>query len=95
MFDLPEPFGPTITDTPGANSSFVRCGKDLKPFMEIDFRCISAASRRASRARSGGFLLGALLGLSLPAAELLPGDLGDRDEAAVVRRALLGLDPVV
>ena len=41
MFDLPEPFGPTITDTPGPNSSFVREGKDLKPFMAIDLRCIS------------------------------------------------------
>ena len=32
-----------------------------------------------------GFLLRALLRLSLPAAELLPVDLGDGDEAAVVR----------
>ena len=27
MFDLPEPFGPTITDTPGPNSSFVGTGR--------------------------------------------------------------------
>jgi hypothetical protein len=40
MFDLPEPFGPTTTDTPGENSSRVRSGNDLKPFSEIDRRCI-------------------------------------------------------
>ena len=40
MFDLPEPFGPTTTDTPVPNSSLVRFGKDLKPFMEIERRCI-------------------------------------------------------
>jgi hypothetical protein len=43
MFDLPEPFGPTITDTPVPNSSFVRCGKDLKPFIEIERRCITTS----------------------------------------------------
>ena len=32
MFDFPEPLGPTTTDTPGANSSLVTLGKDLKPF---------------------------------------------------------------
>jgi hypothetical protein len=40
MFDLPHPFGPTITLTPGANASFVRSGKDLKPLMVIELRCI-------------------------------------------------------
>jgi hypothetical protein len=40
MFDLPDPFGPTITETPVPNSSLVRCGKDLKPFIEIERRCI-------------------------------------------------------
>jgi hypothetical protein len=33
--------GPTITDTPGAKSSFVRSGKDLKPFNEIERRCMA------------------------------------------------------
>ena len=37
MFDLPQPFGPTITLTPGENSSFVRSGKDLKPFRRYRF----------------------------------------------------------
>ena len=41
MFDLPQPFGPTTTLTPGENSSLVRSGKDLKPFRVIDLRCIS------------------------------------------------------
>ena len=40
MFDLPEPFGPTTTDTPGANSSRVRSGNDLKPLRVIERRCI-------------------------------------------------------
>jgi hypothetical protein len=31
MFDLPEPFGPTITFTPGSNSSTVGSANDLKP----------------------------------------------------------------
>ncbi len=39
--DFPEPFGPTMTETPSANSSRVRSGKDLKPFMVIERRCIS------------------------------------------------------
>jgi hypothetical protein len=36
MFDLPLPFGPTITDTPGENASRVRSGNDLNPFSEIE-----------------------------------------------------------
>ena len=40
-FDLPDPFGPTITETPGVKSSFVRSGKDLNPFSAIDRRCMS------------------------------------------------------
>ena len=40
MFDLPEPFGPTITLTPGEKVSRVRSGKDLKPFRLMAFRYI-------------------------------------------------------
>ena len=40
MLDLPEPFGPTITDTPGAKVSFVRSGNDLKPLRLIELRCM-------------------------------------------------------
>src|SRR5919112_2315912 len=63
MFDLPEPLGPTTTETPGAKSSRVRSGKDLKPLRVIDLRCIrsSSPSRRLQR-RLGGRLLGVLLG---------------------------------
>ena len=43
--DLPEPLGPTITDTPGANSSRVRSGKDLKPLSTIVLRCTSGLLR--------------------------------------------------
>jgi hypothetical protein len=51
MLLLPEPFGPTMTLTPGENSSVVRSGKDLKPFIEIDFRYTAAhlASPECSR----------------------------------------------
>src|SRR6476646_4812423 len=38
MFDLPEPFGPTTTQTPGSNSSVVLSAKDLKPFNVNDFK---------------------------------------------------------
>src|ERR1700704_2717735 len=38
MLLLPEPFGPTITLTPGENSRLTRSGKDLKPFIGIDRR---------------------------------------------------------
>jgi hypothetical protein len=48
MFDLPDPFGPTTTDTPVPNSSLVRSGKDLKPFIDIERRCISDYLRGAS-----------------------------------------------
>ena len=40
--DLPEPLGPTTTDTPEAKSSFVRSGNDLKPLRVSDLRCIGA-----------------------------------------------------
>ena len=39
MLDLPEPLGPTTTDTPGSNSNRVRSAKDLKPAMLKDLRC--------------------------------------------------------
>ena len=37
-FDLPDPFGPTTTQTPGSNSSVVLSAKDLKPFNVNAFR---------------------------------------------------------
>src|SRR3954454_18940220 len=42
LLDLPEPLGPTITDTPGLNSSFVRSGNDLNPLRVRVLRCIYA-----------------------------------------------------
>ena len=38
MFDFPEPFGPTTTQTPGSKSSVVLSAKDLKPFSVSDRR---------------------------------------------------------
>ena len=37
-FDLPDPFGPTTTHTPGSKSSVVLSAKDLKPFSVNAFR---------------------------------------------------------
>ena len=58
MFDLPLPFGPTTTLMPGPKVRPVRSGKDLKPFIVIDFRCmaygtaVSRSSRVASAVRA-------------------------------------------
>ena len=61
MLDLPEPFGPTITDTPGENVSRVRSGKDLKPFRVIELRCTPYLRGQGVQRRLGGGLLGVLL----------------------------------
>jgi hypothetical protein len=45
MFDFPEPFGPTITLTPGEKRNFVRSGNDLNPFSVIDLRYMAASGR--------------------------------------------------
>ena len=37
-FDLPLPFGPTTTVTPGSNSSTAGSANDLNPLRESDFR---------------------------------------------------------
>ena len=50
-FDLPEPLGPTTTDTPGAKSSLVRSGNDLKPLRVSDLRCTSPPRRLPCRRR--------------------------------------------
>src|SRR6202007_1695636 len=60
MFDLPEPFGPTITDTPGENVSRVRSGNDLNPFSEIELRCTSSHRRQRFQRRLRRALLGVL-----------------------------------
>ena len=39
-FDLPDPFGPTTTVTPGSNSRVVGSANDLKPLMRRRFRNI-------------------------------------------------------
>ncbi len=38
MFDLPDPLGPTTTQTPGSKSSVVLSAKDLNPFSVSDRR---------------------------------------------------------
>src|SRR4029453_12337126 len=80
MFDLPLPFGPTITLTPGPKSSRVRSGNDLKPLSVIDFRELSLR-RHLFEGLSCGFLLGFLLAAPGAAPDERPVDLGDRLEA--------------
>jgi len=42
MFDLPEPFGPTTTATPGSRRTSTGSGKDLKPRILIERRYMRA-----------------------------------------------------
>src|SRR3954451_863498 len=58
MLDFPDPFGPTITLTPGENTSEVRSGKDLKPLMAIALRCMDCPSVVKARGRVGRDLCG-------------------------------------
>src|SRR3954466_14020943 len=79
MFDLPEPLGPTITDTPGPNSSLVRSGKDLKPLRVSDFRCTAGMVAGASDVRCRIAPLQAERGLPRAdrvGVELIQGDAG-------------------
>src|SRR5439155_9420063 len=54
MFDVPQPFGPTIAVTPGKNSSVVFSANDLKPMSCRLFRYIGSPplSLRATIAAS-------------------------------------------
>ena len=87
--DLPEPLGPTTTDTPGANSSWVRWGKDLKPFSGDRAQVHQPQPPPGASACRAASCSARLLGLSLPAADLRPSTSATTDEAALVRRALL------
>src|SRR5689334_3803058 len=93
MFDLPEPFGPTITLTPGPNSSRVRSGNDLKPLRMIDFKYMPV-SLEPLEGHLCRLLLGVLLAPAAPTPDLDPADRGAHREHPVVGRALL-LDHVV
>src|SRR4051812_44315542 len=94
MFDLPDPFGPITTATPGPNSSRVRFGNDLKPLSVSERRCMwSVVVHRRQCSKSGGLLRG-LLAFPRSTPDFLPLHLGDRLEAAVVRRPVLAHDHV-
>jgi hypothetical protein len=41
MFDLPDPFGPTMTFTPGSNSRIVGSANDLNPATRSDLTNIA------------------------------------------------------
>src|SRR3954453_9815094 len=103
MLDLPEPFGPTITETPGENVSRVRSGNDLKPRRVIELRCMGPRSLRSDdrggaeglHALFHGFerrfcrgLLGLLLRPPAAAGPLLALDDRDDLEGPLVRRPL-------
>src|ERR671916_1480786 len=86
-FDLPEPFGPTITETPGENSSRVRSGNDLKPLRVTDLRCTTASRGHRLQRGLGGRLLGLLLRAPRPARDLVAADHRRHLEDPLVRRA--------
>ena len=52
--DLPLPFGPTTTVTPGSNSSTAGSAKDLNPLRERDFRNTGRSPYRHPRGTAGG-----------------------------------------
>src|SRR2546426_11007437 len=88
-FDLPDPFGPTTTLTPGPKSSRVRSGKDLKPFSVSDFRYTRPLSLHLLDRFARRLLLGMLLAAAAARAEH-PALHARRDRVtASMRRALL------
>ena len=90
-FDLPDPLGPTMTDTPGSKARRVRSGNDLKPLRVIDLRCIRRVLRlEAFEGRARGLLLGVLLRAPGPLAEEVLADAGGDLEGPVVGRPQLG-----
>src|ERR1700709_2110958 len=89
-FDLPEPFGPTTTLTPGPKSSRVRSGNDLKPFRVSDFRRIALLGLELLDGLARSLLLGVLLAAPAPAAEHAPGHSCRDRVRPLVRRAILG-----
>ena len=79
--DLPDPFGPTTTLTPGPKSSRVRSGKDLKPFSVSDFRRtpdllspVGTLALQPVDRLARGLLLGVLLAPAASPSQLLPVD---------------------
>src|SRR5262245_53878386 len=54
MFDFPEPFGPTMTATPGSSEISIGSGNDLKPRMRSVRRCTERHSRRTAGRSSRG-----------------------------------------
>src|SRR5438045_3066210 len=94
MFDLPDPFGPTTTLTPGPKSSWVRSGNDLNPLRVSDFRRMPPLLLEALDRQPRGLLLGLLLALAPPAPELALADRRDHGIGAVVRRPLLVRDGI-
>src|SRR5215210_236381 len=83
--DLPDPLGPTITETPGENSRRVRSGKDLKPFRVSDLRCTPSSRGHRFERRLGGRLLRLLLRAPRAARHLVAPDHGGDLEDPLVR----------
>ena len=55
-FDLPLPFGPTTTVTPGSNSRIAGSAKDLNPLRERDFRNTGRSPYRHASRDAGALL---------------------------------------
>ena len=86
-FDLPEPFGPTITETPRSKTRSTVSAKLLNPRRRTDLRCTSPSSLLATeRGQSGprGLLLRPLLCGARAAPERTPVNRGNGLEGAGV-----------
>ena len=82
-FDLPEPFGPTTTATPGSSRISTGSTNDLKPRSLIAFRCTRRPSYRGRRGRR-------LARSSVPLGASSLGSAGGLDER-LARGVLLGV----
>ena len=108
MFDLPEPLGPTTTETPGREVQLRAVGEGLEALerdrAQVHQRSVPSSSSTIDRGVVGmqrlqrgprGLLLGVLLRAPRAAPDLLARDRRDDLERAVVRRPGLAVDGVL
>src|SRR6266511_2877371 len=94
--DLPDPFGPTTTVTPGSNSSVVGSAKDLNPFSVRAFRSMGSPDYGSGVGRSGTahrLPVDSRLAARADVARPIPhADLGDGAPAAPAGLAVAAVD---
>src|SRR6266566_4849434 len=97
-FDLPEPFGPTTTVTPGSNSSTVLSANDLKPRRVRDLRNTREALLRRTRfllapSQAPALRLRSAKPPSPPARRIVPTGIALVGDASVKNRAYRTRNP--